>query len=115
MTGPREKSIVKAILRALNATPGCFAEKRHGTAFGHAGAPDIAGVYLGRAFYLEVKRPGEAATKIQIIQLARRGAAGAIVAVVHSVQEAIDTLGIRRSRAPGNRIARDADPVRDAG
>ena len=110
MTGPREKSSVKAILRALNATPGCFAEKRHGTAFGHAGAPDVAGCYRGRAFYLEVKRPGECATKIQLIQLARRGAAGAVAAVVHSKADALAALGIPPAGSIRRKSVRDMDP-----
>lgn len=83
-----EKTIVKAILRYLNALPGCRAVKQHGSAYSRAGAPDVSCVYRGQAYFFEVKRPGgEGPTPIQIEEMARWTRAGAICACVRSVAE----------------------------
>lgn len=92
---PRESAIVRAVLRRLAAEPVCYAEKRHGSVYSQAGAPDVAGCLRGRAFYLEVKRPGgPGPTLLQELQLERRRRAGAVAAVVRSVAEAEAALGL---------------------
>ena len=53
-----------------------------------AGWPDIIGVYKGRFIGLEVKRPGQKATKLQEFKLAELKAAGAYVCVATSVSDA---------------------------
>lgn len=59
---------------------------------GHA---DIGGVLPGgRAFYLEVKRPGEKPTPKQAKFLARMAKAGALTGVVTSVADVADLLGM---------------------
>ena len=84
---PLESSIVNTILKWLNQQPSCQAEKTHGGRWGRAGKPDITGCYRGRRFELEVKRPGAKATKLQLATLKQWEKAGAITAVVTSVEE----------------------------
>lgn len=88
--GPSEAAIVKAILRELNALPETRAVKTHGSAFAAAGEPDIHGCCHGRAFFLEVKRPGRKATDLQARRLRQWKDAGALVSqVVTSPEEAV--------------------------
>jgi hypothetical protein len=90
----RESALVAAIVEALRATPGLVIRKRHGTAWGFAGDPDLTGCYLGRHFELEVKTPAGALTRLQEARLAEWARAGAITSVVRSVDEALAALGI---------------------
>ena len=85
---PLEKQIVDSIVKDFRTVPGCVVRKRHGTAFGVAGDPDLYGTINGRHFELEVKQPGNQPTVLQARRLVEWRAAGATVAVVHSVQEA---------------------------
>jgi hypothetical protein len=91
-----ESALTASILRRLAREPECYAVKRHGSAWGRRGEPDVYGCYRGRAFVLEVKAPGRAGT-LTVLQgraLAAWRAAGAISAVVESVEEALQALGI---------------------
>ena len=90
---PLEKTIVNSILKALRALPRCKALKMHGNQYTEKGTPDIIGCINGQAFALEVKRPGGKTTKIQDIRLAEWMVAGAITAVVTSVDQALAALG----------------------
>ena len=87
-----EKSIVNSILKYLNSLPQCRAEKTWGGGYGNAGKPDITGCLSGRRFELEVKVPGGKPTPLQKITLEQWKEAGAIVAVVHSVDEVKEIL-----------------------
>ena len=51
--------------------------------------PDIYALRGGQAMHLEAKMPGKKATPGQLAMLRRLGRAGAIVGVVHSVEEAL--------------------------
>lgn len=82
-----ERAIVKAILAYLNSLPGCLARKRWGGGMGVAGDPDIDACIRGCSVQLEVKRPGERPTPLQLKRLEEWRRAGAVVAVVHSVAE----------------------------
>ena len=82
-----ERAIVKAILVYLNSLPGCLARKRWGGGMGVAGDPDIDACIRGRSLQLEVKRPGEKPTALQAKRLEEWRKAGALVAVVVSVDE----------------------------
>jgi len=90
----RESALVAAIVEKLRATPGLVVRKRHGTAWGIAGDPDLTGCCLGRHFELEVKTPAGALTRLQEARLAQWARVGAITAVVRSVSEALAALGI---------------------
>ena len=80
-----ERAVVKAILAYLNAIPGCLARKRWGGGLGVAGDPDIDACLRGRSVQLEVKRPGERPTPLQLKRLEEWRRAGAVVGVVTSV------------------------------
>jgi hypothetical protein len=82
-----ERAIVKAILAYLNDLPGCLARKRWGGGMGVAGDPDIDACIRGRSVQLEVKRPGEKPTPLQLKRLEEWRRAGAVVAVVNSVAD----------------------------
>lgn len=83
---PAEKSITRSILKWLNDQPGCYAVKTHGGPF-QAGQPDILGCFRGQMFALEVKRPGNKPTKLQVAMLRKWLEAGAIIGVVTSLDE----------------------------
>jgi hypothetical protein len=83
--------IDKAVLKALNGVPGCYAEKLHTTPFGKQKL-DVLACYRGRFILLEVKGPGKKPTLRQAMTMARWSRAGALVAVVHSKQEALDVI-----------------------
>ena len=80
-----ERAIVKAVLAYLNSLPGCLARKRWGGGMGVAGDPDIDACIRGRSLQLEVKRPGEKPTPLQLKRLEEWRQAGALVGVVTSV------------------------------
>jgi len=75
----RESSLTTRIIKYLNSLPGCKAEKRHGSQYSEAGAPDINACYRGRSVQIEVKRPGEKPTRIQLKRLREWQEAGAVV------------------------------------
>ena len=87
-----ERSIVKAILTYLNSLPNCLARKRWGGGMGMAGEPDIDACIGGRSLQLEVKRPGEKPTQLQLKRLEEWRRAGAITGVVTSVADVRDLL-----------------------
>ena len=95
--GVLEKHIVARIVAALRKHPHVVVRKRHGTAFGVAGDPDLYGAINGRHFEIEVKRPGEQLTELQTRRLLEWKLAGAMTGVAHSVEEA---LAILRSSHP---------------
>jgi len=84
---PLESTIVKKILTWLNKQPGVKAEKTHGGMYGKSGKPDITGCINGRRFELEVKRPGGKPTQLQLKELREWKEAGAITAVVYSLDD----------------------------
>ncbi len=86
-----ERAIVRAILAYLNELPGCLARKRWG-GMGVAGDPDIDACVRGRSVQLEVKRPGEKPTPLQARRIEEWRQAGAISAVVTSVEETRELL-----------------------
>lgn len=81
-----EKAIVNAIKRYLDKLSECYVIKTHGSIYS-AGQPDLLGCYKGKTLALEVKRPGGKPTPLQLAVLKKWEAAGAIAAVVTSVEE----------------------------
>lgn len=96
---PLESSVVRTILRYLRSLPSCKAVKVPGTY--RAGTPDILGCLNGRAFVLEVKRPGGRATALQEAELSAWKQAGALAGVVRSVEDVRKLLG-GENRAQAN-------------
>lgn len=90
--GPLESTIVNSILRWLRKQPGVKAEKTHGGMYGRAGKPDISGCVNGRRFEIEVKRPGNKPTKLQLKELREWEEAGAITGVAYSLEDVKELL-----------------------
>lgn len=89
-----ETSIVKRIGKALKRR-GIWHEKRHGDIYVRRGQPDLLVVIEGRAFFLEVKRPGQNATPLQLHRLEQCRKAGAVAEVVRSLDDVYEVLGLR--------------------
>lgn len=87
---PLEAEITKAIMRRLRDAGIPYLFKSAGGPYQRAGLPDIIGIAPGGRFFgLEVKRPQVGrATAIQLATLRDIEAAGGIVAIVHSPEEA---------------------------
>ena len=101
MTILREQDIQRGILDALawrgvyaiRLNSGAIKTERGGLVRGApAGTPDVLCIIGGRAVFFEVKRPGKKATALQEEMHARLRAAGATVAVVTSIDEALEVL-----------------------
>ena len=88
---PTEKSIVKSILEYLKTVPKCRAIKMQGT-YRRGGEPDIFCCYKGRMVLLEAKRPGNKPTMLQEATLKMWAEAGAVAAVVYSVDDVKEIL-----------------------
>lgn len=84
--GPRETVITGRILKYLNGLLGCYARKVPGSVFS-SGWPDIVGCYAGRAFLIEVKRPGGKPTPLQDAEMKKWAAVKARVLVTYSVDD----------------------------
>jgi len=89
--GKSEKAITGAIMGDLSDM-GFWVVKIHGGAYQMAGLPDVLAIKNGRAFWIEVKRPGEKPTPIQLKRMRDLQAAGCVVGVATSVQEAREVI-----------------------
>lgn len=81
------EATIVAKLAAHIKSRGGYCIKHHGSAYSHAGTPDLLACLDGRFLALEVKRPGKRATRLQAVELGRWAAAGAVAGVVTSVEE----------------------------
>ncbi len=86
-----ETAITEAIMRWLRRQ-GAHVIKTYGGPY-RRGLPDLIGVYRGRALALEVKRPGGTPTPLQEHELGRWAAAGALAAVVTSIEDVKRLIG----------------------
>jgi len=92
-----EKYVVARIMKALKQQRGVVVRKRHGTAMGVAGDADLYGSIRGRHFEIEVKRPddpGSIPTELQAQRMQEWRAAGALVGIARSVEDALAILDI---------------------
>lgn len=86
-----ESKLQRQIRRRLEAEwPKSWWTKFHGGPFTAAGVPDLVGVVEGRSFFLEVKRKGEHASRVQLRRHDQLRRAGAFVAVVRTRREAVE-------------------------
>lgn len=84
----RESSIVRAIRAYLDPLRGpIYYEKRWGGPYSTIGAPDLSLCVAGRRVELEVKTAAGRVSPHQAFQLDRWRRAGAVVAVVRSVDD----------------------------
>lgn len=113
MSHQPESKLQRRIREAVEAQwPDSWMVKYHGGPFTRKGVPDLLGCVEGRHVALEAKRPGEVASPAQLRQIERLRAAGAIVGVVWSIDDALalvatglglDTCGLR---APNGQFIR---------
>ena len=82
---PKESEFVTMVIQRLKRTGGAW-EKRHGTAFGKAGQPDISGCLYGRRIEIEVKTGKNEPTDIQVQRLAEWSKAGAFCVVLWNAE-----------------------------
>jgi hypothetical protein len=87
-----EKAVLSKIVTYLKTRPETWVFKTHGSPMQVAGVPDLIGVCQGRFFGLEVKRPDGKATPLQEAVMRKIQAAGGLVGVVRSVEDAAETL-----------------------
>lgn len=101
---PMEAAIVRRILKRLEAeSPMIWCMKTHGSGMGRRGIPDIIGVFNGMMFALEVKRPGGGVVApLQRWELSKIAAARGVAAVVESVEDAEEVLGLVNREAAGD-------------
>jgi hypothetical protein len=85
--GPLEKTIVAKVMAQAKSL-GWWPAKMHGNAFMLAGLPDVLVIKDGRAAWMEVKRPGEEPSKIQLHRMRELACHGCPVAVVFSAADA---------------------------
>jgi hypothetical protein len=108
-----ENSVVTRIMRDLKKNPDIVVRKRHGTAMGVAGDPDLYGTVRGRHFEIEVKRPNDPSsqlTRLQEIRLDEWKAGGAITGVARSSEEALELLGLGKLPPPSYFLAQKCQP-----
>lgn len=86
-----ERTITNRVIKALSAR-GAFVIKVHGGDSQRRGLPDLIGCYRGVFFGIEMKRPGNHATPLQVHVLEQMRDAGAGVAVASSVEQALTVL-----------------------
>lgn len=84
---PLEKVIVGRVMDEARRL-GFLAYKMHGGPYSVRGIPDVLAIKNGVACWMEVKRPGEEPTKVQIARMRELQSAGCRTAVVTSAGEA---------------------------
>jgi hypothetical protein len=97
-----EKAVVARIMKTLKGNPHVVVRKRHGTAMGVAGDPDLYGTIRGRHFEIEVKRPNDPSsqpTELQTQKLLEWKRGGAITGVARSVDDVLIILGLAKLEA----------------
>lgn len=82
-----ELDMTRKVLAWLNSLPGCVAERRSSAGFGRRGEPDISCCYRGWCVQIELKMPFKQPRPIQVARMNEWKAAGAVVAVCHSLDD----------------------------
>lgn len=91
MPQPLEKTIVAKVMAQAKSL-GWWPAKMHGNAFMLAGLPDVLVIKDGMAAWMEVKRPGQTPSKIQLHRMRELTGHGCPVAVVTSAAQAKEFL-----------------------
>lgn len=92
---PLEKVVVADIREYLVNEVGATCHKNHGGPYSERGLPDLSGTLPGgRAYWIEVKRPGKLAslTPAQRLLLQREALNGAVAGAVTSVEQVVELL-----------------------
>jgi len=96
----KESDLVKDIVASILKTYGGFALKVHGGRYQRTGIPDILYWFNGHSFAFEVKLDEAKydVTALQKVKLSKLSGVGVHVAVVTSVQEALEFIDISMRR-----------------
>jgi Holliday junction resolvase len=86
-----ERNIVGRISKQLGAL-GFLVIKIHGSAYQLAGLPDLLAIRGGRAYWFEVKQPGEYPTKLQDYWLKKLRRFGCVAGAVTSEEDVLRQL-----------------------
>lgn len=92
-----ESTITRSIQKSAKDR-GWWVLKVAGGQFQRPGIPDVLCVKNGRAVFLEVKRPGNKPTPLQLVVIDELRAAGAVAEVVYSKPEAEGVLDSEEAR-----------------
>lgn len=95
LPAPKEKEITHSI-RSLLKQFGIFHFKHWGGPMGEKGIPDIIGIYQGKPLFLEIKTATGKVSPDQEIFLKNVNAAGGIGAVVRSIDDVVELLGLSK-------------------
>ena len=87
-----ERDIQRKVIAMLRGR-GFWTLNIHGGPWQTPGSPDVLAVKDGRAYWFEVKRPGQPVTKLQAKTLEDLRLYGCVAEVVHSVAEVVACLG----------------------
>ena len=90
-----EAEVVRRILKTLNALPGVYCLRTHGSSFQQKGTPDIIGCAHGHFFAIEAKKTAkEKPSPAQVYTLTKFKEAGGRVFVSHDprAQEVIEWI-----------------------
>lgn len=87
-----EKDIQRKILATLKSR-GFWTFNVHGGPWQKPGIPDLLAIKDGKAYWFEVKRPGQPPTKLQLKTIEELRVYGCVAEVVHSVAEVLVCLG----------------------
>jgi Holliday junction resolvase len=86
-----ERTIVAKVMDEARRL-GWWTMKNHGNAYSLKGLPDVLVIKDGRAAWMEVKRPGHDATRVQEHRMRELAKVGCPVTVVRSVGDAREFL-----------------------
>ena len=87
-----ESSLSRRIRQHANDLPNTKALKIHGSVMMETGTPDLLVVQNGRAIWFETKVGKNKLSPIQAKRIQQWQAAGAVVVVVRTLDEALDVL-----------------------
>jgi len=114
-----ESGLKRTVLKYLEGHyPAAVVRKRHGSVYTLAGDPDIYFLLAGTHVECELKQPGQNPTPLQEHRLAQWEAAGARVAVIHTLAQfqafmAVAFPAIPATQASSRSRPRPARPDRD--
>ena len=100
------------VLSWLKSQPRTYARKVHTGPMGEGGHPDIDGCQEGRAFKIEMKKPGEVPNARQMARLKVWQASGALVGWAEDVEHAKEILAHRTDYEWRNPLTGPGDPTR---
>lgn len=84
---PLERTLRERIKNFLNSIPDCMVTVRHQAGYGTKGDPDLVGCIRGRHIELEIKRPTNKPTPIQVKRMDAWKSVGAIVGCVCDIDQ----------------------------